>query len=207
MAIGRIQNQLAAKGVIMITDRQAHVHVSGHPGRPELELMYKWIRPEIILPVHGEMRHMAEHARFAKEQGVPEALVQTDGDVIRLLPGPAAKIGHAPVGRLVLDGDVILPADGSTINERRRLALYGQLSVAVARGRDGRLIGRPQVRVQGVPVEDERDAFLDEATDAAIEAVKKGGRDGDKLREQIRLAVRRVAVRWPAGVWPHTASS
>jgi len=196
VAIGRIQNILAGRGVVMVTERQAHVHVSGHPGRPELAQMYKWIRPKKLVPVHGEMRHLMEHARYALSEGVPETLVQSNSDIVRLAPGPMAKRGHAPVGRLVLDGDVILPADGSTINERRKLALYGQLSVAVARARDGRLVGRPQVRVQGIPVEDERDAFLSEAADAAAEAMRGGAKDPDKLREQLRLAVRRVAVRW-----------
>ena len=196
VAIGRIQNQLAAKGVVMITDRQAHVHVSGHPGRPELASMYDWIRPELLLPVHGEMRHLMEQARFGLAHGIPRALVQTDGDIVRLAPGTPEKIGHAPVGRLVLDGDVILPAEGSTINERRKLALNGQISVAVAVGRDGRLVGDPQIRVQGIPVEEDRDPFLDEATDAAAKAVREGGRDRDKMREQVRLAVRRVAARW-----------
>jgi len=196
VAIGRIQNILAGRGVVMVTERQAHVHVSGHPGRPELAQMYQWIRPKKLIPVHGEMRHLMEHARYALGEGVPDTLVQANGDIVRLAPGPMAKRGHAPIGRLVLDGDVILPADGTTINERRKLALYGQLSVAVARGRDGRLVGRPQVRVQGIPVEDERDAFLAEAADAAAEAMRGGARDADKLREQLRLAVRRVAVRW-----------
>jgi len=196
VAIGRIQNILAGRGVVMVTERQAHVHVSGHPGRPELAQMYQWIRPKKLIPVNGEMRHLMEHARYALGEGVPDTLVQANGEIVRLAPGPMAKRGHAPIGRLVLDGDVILPADGTTINERRKLALYGQLSVAVARGRDGRLVGRPQVRVQGIPVEDERDAFLAEAADAAAEAMRGGARDGDKLREQLRLAVRRVAVRW-----------
>ncbi|MFV0625149.1 ribonuclease J [Sphingomonas sp. ac-8] len=196
VAIGRIMNALATKGVEMITDRQAHVHVSGHPGRPELAAMYRWIRPELVVPVHGEARHLAEHARFALAQGVPDAVVQKDGDILRLAPGEPKRIGHAVVGRLALDGDVILPADGSTINERRRIALYGQMSVAVAIDRGGRLIGTPVVRAQGVPVEDERDPFLEEAAEAAEEAVRKGGRDREKLREALRLAVRRVASRW-----------
>lgn len=196
VAIGRIQNLLAAKGVEMITERQAHVHVSGHPGRPELAQMYEWIKPELLVPVHGEMRHMMEHARFGIAEGVPQAIVQSDGDIVRLLPGPAKKVGHAPVGRLVLDGDVILPADGSTVNERRKLALNGQISVAVAIGRDGRAIGAPQVRVQGVPVEDERSAFITEAADAAREAVRGGKRGVDRTREDVRLAVRRVATQW-----------
>lgn len=195
IAIGKIMNTLADKGVILITDRQAFVHVSGHPGRPELAEMYKWIRPEIILPVHGEVRHLHEQARFALEQGVPQAITQVNGEIYRLAPGKPKKLGDATVGRLVLDGDVILPADGSTINERRKLGLYGQLSVAVA-VRNGKLAGRPQVRVQGVPVEEDREVFLEDAARAAAEAVAKDGKSIERLRETLRLAVRRVATRY-----------
>lgn len=196
VAIGRIQNLLAAKGVSIITDRQAAVHVSGHPGRPELAAMYRWIRPKLLIPVHGEMRHLAEQARFAAAEGVPATLVQTNGDLCRLLPAPAAKIGHAHVGRLVLDGDVILPADGTTINERRKLSLNGQISVAVAMAKGGRMLGRPQVKLQGIPVEEDRAPFTADAIEAAADAARNGGRDRERLREDIRLAVRRVATRW-----------
>jgi ribonuclease J len=184
---------LAGMGVDIITDRQAFIHVSGHPGRPELAEMYRWIRPQILVPVHGEVRHMHEQARFGRTEGIPTAIEQVNGDIIRLAPGKPGKIGDTPTGRLVLDGDVILPADGTTINERRRLALYGQISVAVAI-RDGRLLGSPEVRVQGVPVEEDRDKFIDEASDAAAEAVRSG-KKGDALREALRLAVRRTATR------------
>ena len=196
VAIGRIQNQLAAKGVEMVTEKQAHVHVSGHPGRPELKSMYEWIRPEALLPVHGEMRHLKEQARFGLANGIPRALVQTDGDIVRLAPNGPEKIGNAPVGRLVLDGDVILPSNGSTINERRRIAVNGQISVGIAVDRNGRAGGTPDVRVQGVPVEEERDAFLEDAVAAASEAMRGAPRDRERLREQVRLAVRRVATRW-----------
>lgn len=196
VAIGRIQNALAGKGVKMVTEKQAHVHVSGHPGQPELAALYGWLRPKLLVPVHGEMRHLMEHARFGQAQGIPAALVQTDGDLVRLAPGKPEKIGHAQVGRLVLDGDVILPADGATINERRRLGLYGQISVAVAVTKNGRLAGAPQVRLQGIPVEEEQAEFIAEAEDAAAEAVKGSARDRDRLREDIRLSVRRCATRW-----------
>ena len=196
VAIGRIMNRLAKDGVLTVTDRQAHVHVSGHPGRPELAAMYKYIRPQMLMPVHGEMRHLAEHARFAIQQGIPGAVTQVDGDIIRLAPGTPAKIGVAPVGRLVVDGDVILPSDGATINERRKLGLYGQISVAVALRKDGALLGSPEVRIQGIPVEEDRDPFLAEAAKAVAEAVRGGGKDRAKLREAVRLAVRRVATRW-----------
>ncbi|HEX8418594.1 MAG TPA: ribonuclease J [Sphingomonas sp.] len=197
VAIGRIQNILAGRGVEMITERQAHVHVSGHPGRPELAQMYKWIRPELLVPVHGEMRHLMEQARFGLSEGIPQTIVQMDGDILRLLPGGAKKIGNAEVGRLVLDGDVILPSDGTTINERRKVSLNGQISVAVAIGRDGRAIGTPQVRLQGIPVEEDRIAFVEDAVAAVAEAMRSGGkRERDRLREDVRLAVRKIATRW-----------
>jgi ribonuclease J len=196
LAIGRIQNQLATKGVEMITERQGHVHVSGHPGRPELEAMYGWIKPEVLLPVHGEMRHMMEQARFGLSKGIPKALVQSDGDIVRLAPGKPHKLGNAPVGRLMLDGDVILPADGATMNERRRLASFGQMSVAVAIGQNNRLVGRPTVRFQGVPVEEDRDGFREEVIVAATATVRGYKGNIDKLHEDLRLSVRRVATKW-----------
>jgi ribonuclease J len=196
IAIGRIQNELASKGVKMITDRQAHVHVSGHPGRPELAAMYEWIRPEIIVPVHGEMRHMAEHERFARENGVPRGIVQENGDLVRLAPDGPRKIGEEKVGRLILDGDVILAADGTTMNERRKLSFQGIISVAVPLGRDERLAGDVEISLHGVPVEEDRDAFVEEACAAAAEAAKRAGGKAEKLREEVRLAVRRCATDW-----------
>ena len=200
LPIARIQNALAAKKIDMITERQAEVHVSGHPGRPDLKSMYGWIRPEIMLPVHGELRHMAEQARFAKRLGVPHGIVQTNGTVVRLAPDGPRAIGQERVGRLVLDGDVILPADGSTMNERRRVSQYGMIGVTVAIDARGKLKGTPAVILQGLPVEEDKDDFLDEARDAAAEAVAKGGAKGNgdetKLRESIRLAVRRRATAW-----------
>jgi ribonuclease J len=195
VAIGRIQNQLASQGVEMVTERQAHVHVSGHPGRPELAAMYRWIRPQMLVPVHGEMRHLMEQARFGLAEGIPHTLVQTDGDIVRLAPNGPAKIGNAPVGRLVLDGDVILPGDGATINERRKLAINGQISVAVAIGGRG-LIGTPQIRLQGIPVEEERGPFIDELAEEIAATVQRAPRDREKFREALRLAARRVATRW-----------
>lgn len=194
-AIGRIMNALSDMGVIIITDRQAHVHVSGHPGRPELAQMYDWIRPEIIVPVHGEPRHMAEQARFALEHGVPRALVQHNGDLTRLAPDGPKKLDEVRVGRLVLDGDVILPADGSTITERRRLGYSGLISVALPVGTDGELAGDLVIRPYGVPVEEDRDDFIADATDSARRAFNSSLGE-DQLREAVRLAVRRCATAW-----------
>lgn len=196
IAIGRVQNALAARGVEIIGDRQAHVHVSGHPGRPELEAMYGWIRPRISIPVHGERRHMEEHARIARASGVPEAVVPMNGTAIRLAPGQAKVIGHEPVGRLVLDGDVILPADGATIGARRKIAYAGHMTVTLVR-RGGMLAADPAVLAKGVPVEEEEADFLAECADAAREqAAKLGFADERRLQDEVKIAVRRVARRW-----------
>jgi ribonuclease J len=197
LSIGIVQNQLAALGVEVITDRQAHVHVSGHPGRPELEAMYSWIRPQVSVPVHGERRHMEEHARLARQWGVPHAVVPINGSAIRLAPGKPEIVSHEPAGRLVLDGDVILPADGATMVARRRLMHNGYLAATVVLDRKGKLATDAQIIVQGVPVEEDRDAFVAECVEAAEEAAAKGDpKNPEKFSEAIRIAVRRVARDW-----------
>ena len=195
IAIGRIMNALSDLGVITVTDRQLHIHVSGHPGRPELAQMYQWIRPEIVVPVHGEARHLTEQARFALACGVPKSIYQKNGDIVRLAPKGPKKVGTVRTGRLVLDGDVILTADGATIGERRKLSVNGLVAVALPLTPDGRLAGQPLVRSLGVPVEADRDDFVADATDAAARAFGDSV-DSDKVREKVRLAVRRCATVW-----------
>ena len=195
LAIGRIMNQLSELGVLTVTERQAHVHVSGHPGRPELAKMFEWMRPEILVPVHGEPRHLAEHARWGLANGIPRAIKQENGDVIRLSPNGPKKIGTERVGRLVLDGDVILPADGTTINTRRRLSRDGLMTVALPVGQGRKLAGRPLIRAFGVPVEADLEDFIADATDAATRAWEPG-KDPAKTLEAVRLAVRRCATLW-----------
>lgn len=194
VAIGRIMNQLAAKDVLTVTEKQAHIHVSGHPGQPELAALYGWLRPKLVVPVHGEIRHMHEQARFALETGVPETLVQENGDLVRLAPGAAKIVERVRSGRLILDGDVILPADGETMSERRKLALNGHITVATIFS-DKRFVDSA-ISYRGVPVEDEREAFIDEMREAAEQAATGPARDEEKLREAIRLGVRRIATDW-----------
>jgi ribonuclease J len=196
IAIGVIMNKLAERNILTVTEKQAHVHVSGHPGQPELAALYDWIRPQVLVPVHGERRHMAEQARFALAHGVKDALVQSNGDVVRLAPGKPSIIGKERTGRLILDGDTIIAADGGTINERRRLSWYGLISVAFALDGDDSLLGEPQIRLHGIPIEEDLDDFLEEASEAAVKAIREKKGDYDKLRESVRLAVRRVATSW-----------
>ena len=195
LAVGRIMNALARSDVKTVTERQAHVHVSGHPGRPELAAMYHWLRPQLLIPVHGESRHLHEHRRFALEQGVPQSFVQENGEVVRLAPNGPKKIGEERVGRLILDGDVILTADGTTMNQRRKMSVNGLISVAVVMDGNDRVRGNVEMSLQGIPVEEDREAFLEEACAAASAAARKGGPEV-KLRVAIRLGVRRCATDW-----------
>jgi ribonuclease J len=192
--IGKIQNQLAARGIVMVTDRQAFIHVSGHPGRPELEALYEWLRPEVLVPVHGEIRHMAEQARIGKASGIPKQVVQKNGDIIRLAPGAPGKLAEVRAGRLVLDGDIIAPANGEAMTMRRRIAQDGVLVVVLARG------AAPVVEAIGLPLEEDLPEFLTEAAGDVLTAISrlkgKDARDTVVIREAARLAARRAAQRW-----------
>jgi ribonuclease J len=100
LAIGRLHNELAKLGVEIVTEQDHFVHVSGHPARDELARKYAHVRPRAAVPVHGEVRHLTEHARLARECQVPHALVAENGDVVRLAPGIPAVIDKVPVGRI-----------------------------------------------------------------------------------------------------------
>lgn len=194
LSIGRILNQLSAKGVSVLTEKDAPIHVSGHPGKPELKAMYGWIRPKIAVPVHGEVRHMNAHAAFAEQCGVPKTVVPINGSVIHLAPGEPRIVDHVPVGRLVLDGDVIIPSDGITMVQRRRLAHSGYLSATLVLGKGGKLVMPPHIVVQGVPVEEELADFKEACSKASAALVSKlGVKDTAHLAEQVRIAIRRLA--------------
>ena len=194
IAIGRIQNQLALRGIEIVTDRQAHIHVSGHPGRPELEALYSWLRPQILIPVHGEVRHMREQARVGKASGIPQTVFQKNGDLVRIAPGKPGKFGDTRTGRLVLDGDIIAPADGQGMVMRRRIAHNGVVMVALDHK------GRAQVAGIGLPLDEDYDDFVAEAradVEAAVGKLQGANRkDAEQVREAARLAARRAASRW-----------
>ncbi|HEX4847786.1 MAG TPA: ribonuclease J [Novosphingobium sp.] len=194
IAIGRIQNRLSGRDVVLVTDRQSPIHVSGHPGRPELEAVYGWLRPEILLPVHGEVRHMKEQARLGRACGIPKTVVQQNGDMVRLAPGKPGKISEVRAGRLILDGDIIAPADGEAMVMRRRLAANGLVIVVL----DAK--GRVHVEAIGLPLDEDMDDFVKEAREdvAAALAKLKGGQrhDREAVSEAARLAARRAAQRW-----------
>jgi ribonuclease J len=201
IAIGKVQNELARRGIEMVTDRQNLIHVSGHPGRPELEALYGWIRPHVLVPVHGEIRHMHEQARLGRAKGIPHAVVQINGDIVKLAPGTPSHVGKVPSGRLVLDGDIIVPADGEAISTRRRLARDGALVVVLGKGDEAK------VRGIGLPLDEDYQEFVEEAQADVAEALRRlKGREKQNPEarlEAARLAARRAAQRW-SGKKPQT---
>ncbi|MBB3358536.1 ribonuclease J [Novosphingobium sp. BK486] len=200
LAIGRVQNALVEKGVRLITDKQSMIHVSGHPGRPELVALYDWLRPKILVPVHGEIRHMAEQAALGKAEGIPKTILQKNGDLVRLAPNGPVKLSTERNGRLVLDGDIIAPADGEAMAARRKLGNNGLVSVALAVTAEGKQASGVDIGCIGVPLEEDMEPFLEEAREDVSKALKalKGDRKRDRLAvaECVRLAVRRTAQRW-----------
>jgi ribonuclease J len=201
-AVGKLINAFATTGVEVVTDRNALVHVSGHPRRAELAKLYAWLRPKIAVPAHGEALHLSEHAAFAKAQGVPQVLRAMNGDLVRLAPGEVAAIGSVDRGRRMKDGEILLPADQECVAQRRRLSFAGVVSIALALTPRGEMAGDPDVMIAGLPERTREGAGFDEIIDAAIFETFEGlppgkRRDPDFLSTAIERAVRNsVGVVW-----------
>jgi ribonuclease J len=194
-AVMRVINGLVTQGIEVITDRTHLVHVSGHPRVSELIDMIGWVRPQILIPVHGEALHMVEHAEVARRAGVGKVVLCRDGELVRLAPGDPGKIDEVPAGRLYKDGALVVSAEERTVADRRRLGFAGMVSVALAVNARGDLIGDLRVRLTGIPEAGTLGRRTEElAYDAAVEAFESmpraRRRDPDALAEAIRNAVR-----------------
>ena len=205
-AVGRLHNALMARGVEVINDSELDLHVSGHPARDELIRVYQWVRPRIAVPVHGELRHMVEHAALARSCQVPEALVAPNGSLVRLAPGPAEVIDHVHAGRLARDGARLVPVDGDVLRERRKLLWNGAAAATLVIDAQGRAVKPPKISLRGI---DDEDGTLSDAVAAGLNemladlSVSERGDDG-RIEEAASQAVRRV-VRAHLGKKPLTA--
>jgi ribonuclease J len=148
-AIGTVQDNLVRRGVRVMTDDDHMVHVSGHPARDELRKLYKLVRPKFAVPVHGEWRHLSAHAALAKEMGI-EPLMMEDGDILSLFPGRPEVIDSAPVGKLALDGNRVVPLQGGVMAARRRMLFNGVVVGSVAVDATGRLMGQARISAPGL---------------------------------------------------------
>jgi ribonuclease J len=195
-------NGLVAQGIEVITDRTHLVHVSGHPRVEELKEMIGWVCPQILIPVHGEPLHMAEHAELARRCGVGQVFMCRDGELVRLAPGAAAKIDELPAGRLYKDGALLVSAEERTVADRRRLGFGGVVSVALAISQRGDLVGEPGVMTTGIPEVDVHGNRIDDlAYDAAVEALESMPRPQRRDPEAVAEAVRRAIRAALAAAW------
>jgi ribonuclease J len=200
-AVGRVINGLVRQGIEVITDRTHLVHVSGHPRRAEMEEMYRWVRPRIAIPVHGEALHLSEHAKLARAAGVPEVVLCGDGDLVRLAPD-AGVIDEVPAARLYKDGAILISAEERTVAERRRLSFSGIAIVALVLSDKGALLADPDVELLGIPeFTADRASMHQIAYDAVIETFeslpKPRRRDPQAVEESIKRAVRAaIAGHW-----------
>ena len=152
--------------------------------------MYWWLKPRFAIPVHGELRHMSEHARFARELQVPNAIVALNGQMVRIAPGTPEIVDEAPAGRLHLDGDVLVHEEEGFAKSRRALSFAGFIGITLVLDRKGRVTADPVFHMEGIP-----DAIVEPVTEAVSNALNGNGkhRNGDDLKEQVRLAARRAA--------------
>jgi ribonuclease J len=198
-AINDIINALVARGVKVITDRDGLVHVSGHPRRDELRELYHWLKPGILLPVHGEAMHLAAQAAFARECRIETVVTISNGEMVRLAPAPAEQIDDIVAGRLYKDGILIGDIDAIGVAERRRLAFAGHVVVSIVLDARGDVLADPHVMLSGLPRQD-RDGrpFEETAMTAALDTLESmprpRRRDPDAVAESLRRSVR-AAIR------------
>ena len=201
-AVGRIINGLIDQGIEVITDRTHMVHVSGHPRRAELAELIGWVKPKILIPVHGEALHLSEHAKLARSLGVPEVVQCRNGDLVRIAAGHTSIIDEVPAGRLYKDGQILVEADQRTVADRRRLSFAGSVSVAIAITEKGELAADPEIDLIGIPERDRDGALIEEAVYDAVEETmeslpRKRRGDPDAVAEAVKRAVRSAIVqRW-----------
>src|SRR6202795_4322823 len=201
-AVGAIINGLINQGIEVITDRTHLVHVSGHPRRDELRDMIGWVRPQLLIPVHGEALHVFEHAKLARAAGVPKVLICRNGDLVKLGPGETGIIEELPSGRLYKDGNILEDSKSRAVVERRRLGFAGCAFVAIAMTETGELADDPEVDLVGIPEKNTSGEIIDEIVFDIVVSTVEGlprprRRDPDALAESVRRAVRAsISEQW-----------
>ena len=195
-----IMNRLIDRGIEVITDEDALVHVSGHPRRNELRQMYEWVKPKIAVPVHGEAAHLSAHARLSAECGVPDVAPVRNGDLLRLAPGDAEIVGTVPHGRVYKDGKLIGDEKEIGVRDRRKLAYVGVVACSVVIDRNGKLadeidlslIGLPETAANGDLMED---IVYDAALGAAESVPPKRRKDPEVVEDAVFKAIRAAVNR------------
>jgi ribonuclease J len=194
-AINAIVNNLIADGISVITDRDRLVHASGHPRKDELAEIYSWLKPQIVVPVHGEAMHLAAQADFARLAGIGRVLRTMNGRMVRLAPEPSEDVDEVPAGRLYRDGNLIGDLESVGIADRKRLAFSGHVAVAIAVDPKGEILADPEIGLTGLPLRDGAGVPFERrilgVVNGTLDSIPKARRrDPEILREAVRKAVR-----------------
>jgi ribonuclease J len=200
-AIGRVMNHVARRGADIVTEANKHVHVSGHGSEEELKLVLSLVRPKYFVPIHGEYRQLAQHARVARfvTRGLPspvQVLTAENGDILRFDATGGRVHGKAPVGRVLIDGTRVGEVGDEVLRDRRHIATDGLIVPVVAiNASTGVLEGVPEVVARGfVSDEGTADVLTEGARVVAstIEgcSVEERG-DPGLMKEKIRVELRR----------------
>ncbi|MCR4376273.1 MAG: ribonuclease J [Acidobacteria bacterium] len=197
-AIARVMNHLAKRGADIIIDGMKHVHVSGHGSAEELKLVLSLVQPRFFVPIHGEYRQLAQHARLARAV-CPSATVRMleDGDVLRFDAEGAKVVDRVKTGRILVDGTRMGEVGDEILRDRRHLAGDGLVVAVVAiNGKTGELERTPEVIVRGMATDPRQDELLREAPgllERALGEVPREERtDPGLVKERIRLEVQRM---------------
>lgn len=193
----KIMNQLSEMGVDVVDDRGGLYHVSGHANRPDLETMHRLIQPQILIPMHGEHRHLREHAKLGTAKGI-ESVVAVNGMMIDLTGNRPEVADYIETGRTYLDGSVKIGALDGIVRDRIRMALNGHVAVSLIMDENDDPLGDPWCDLMGLPELGRGNEPLAEVLEAELAQVlmRMGDKtltDDDKLEKEIRQTVRRAA--------------
>ena len=188
-------NRLSEMGVDIVDDSSGLHHVSGHANRPDLELLHKLIKPRIVVPLHGEHRHLREHVKLCNSNGL-DAVLAPNGTMVDLGADSPGPVEHVETGRCYLDGTVRIGAADGIVRERRRMAIGGHVLVSVLLEEDGSQIGEPWCEISGIAEELPDGSDLAEFLQERLAGfMKRTGRkalanmDDDDLKGGIRKTV------------------
>jgi len=190
----KLHNQLVKDGIEVISEENEFVHVSGHPNRDDLKDMYNWVKPQCVIPVHGEHRHMIEHINFAKEMQVPYPVQVENGDIVKIYPGNKPEVyDKAPSGRLYVDGNISVEEDSQSIKERKNLSSNGYMEVTILITPKGNIHKRPILSFKGLPILDEEEFIYD--LEEEIESTAKTFSLNNKKQEHNLIDALKIACR------------
>jgi len=190
----KLHNQLVKDGIEVISEENEFVHVSGHPNREDLKDMYNWVKPQCVIPVHGEHRHMIEHINFAKEMQVPYPVQVENGDIVKIYPGNKPEVyDKAPSGRLYVDGNISVEEDSQSIKERKNLSSNGYMEVTILITPKGNIHKRPILSFKGLPILEEEEFIY--GLEEEIESTAKTFSLNSKKQEHNLIDALKIACR------------